>query len=176
MARLLPAAPRCGRLAGADSGMDVSPGASPILEDLRAQLDPPAAWQVVVASKLAGGWLGPIAADLAILAPGPALATLARTHLLVLVARPREQPDVHGRAAVGCATGSRRHADDRLALAAAADVPETWLVDLERGWTEVYRAPFDGRYRSRTLAYPGEEIVPLALTRTRVVPLTGVPL
>ena len=151
--------------------MDLSLRVSPTLENLRLQLDVPAGWQVVAEPRLAGGWLGEVTADLAVLAPGHAIATLARTHLLVLIAGPQGEGEALGGGAGGFA-GYRRRAGERLALAAAADVPEAWLVDVERGWTEVYRAPFDGRYRSRTLVYPGEEIVPLALTRTRVVPLS----
>lgn len=62
--------------------------------------------------------------------------------------------------------------DHALAWAAAAGIPEAWRIDEERGWTEVFRAPWDGRYRSRTLCLPGEAIVPLALTRLRIVPLS----
>lgn len=46
----------------------------------------------------------------------------------------------------------------RLAAYARAGVREVWLLDLHRGWTEAYRAPWSGSFRSRTLWYPGEEV------------------
>jgi len=46
----------------------------------------------------------------------------------------------------------------RLAAYARAGVREVWLLDLRRGWTEAYRAPWSGSFRSRTLWYPGEEV------------------
>jgi hypothetical protein len=42
-------------------------------------------------------------------------------------------------------------------------VGEVWLLDLENVWLEVYRAPAAGRFRSRTLWYPGERVGPVAL-------------
>ena len=124
-----------------------------IVRDLAAQLRVPSGWEVLVGRRLTGAWLGTLAVDVAVLAPGPEGASLARAQLVVICA--------------GAAGG----VVERLGLAAAADVPESWLVDMDRGWTEVYRAPFDGRYRSRTIVYPGEAVVPLALTRTTIEPL-----
>lgn len=46
----------------------------------------------------------------------------------------------------------------RLSAYARAGVREVWLLDLDRGWTEAYRAPWSGAFRSRTLWYPGEEV------------------
>jgi hypothetical protein len=46
----------------------------------------------------------------------------------------------------------------RLAAYAAAGVREVWSVDVLRGWTEAYRSPWGGAYRSRTLWYPGEAV------------------
>ncbi len=61
--------------------------------------------------------------------------------------------------------------DGRLALCAAADVPEAWVIDVDHGWTEVYRHPDEGRYRWREMVLPGEEIAPLCRpeTRTRIL-------
>lgn len=53
--------------------------------------------------------------------------------------------------------------DTRLPRFAAGGVAETWLLDLDRAWVEVYRAPSGDRYGSRTLWYPGERVAPLAL-------------
>lgn len=58
--------------------------------------------------------------------------------------------------------------DERLAAYALAGVREVWVLDLVRGWTEAYRAPWGGSYRSRTLWYPGEE-VPIAALGGAVV-------
>jgi len=58
--------------------------------------------------------------------------------------------------------------DVRLPLYARGRVREFWLLDLENGWVEVYRAPAAGSYRSRTLWYPGETVGPAALEGVRV--------
>ena len=89
--------------------------------------------------------------------PGPGGTGAHRTQLVVFAS-----PD----------PSSLEEGEYGLALAAAAGIPEAWHIDEGRGWTEVLRAPWDGRYRSRTLCLPGEAIVPLALTRLRVVPIS----
>jgi hypothetical protein len=58
--------------------------------------------------------------------------------------------------------------DLRLPLYARGGVGEVWLLDLERGLAEVYRAPGSGRYGSRTLWYPGEKVGPVALEGVEV--------
>jgi len=58
--------------------------------------------------------------------------------------------------------------DVRLPLYARGRVGEVWLLDLENAWVEVYRAPAAGRFRSRTLWYPGEKLGPAALEGVRV--------
>ncbi len=64
--------------------------------------------------------------------------------------------------------------DVRLPLYARGQVGEVWLLDLENGWVEVYRAPAAGRFRSRTLWYPGEKVGPVALEGVRVEVLASV--
>lgn len=123
---------------------------------LSDQLRVPAGWSVELPARLAGGVLGLVRADLAVLAPGPGGASIHRAQLVAFV---------------NPAGGGDGDPAAMLVAAAAADVPEAWHVDAERGWTVVYRAPWQGRFRSRTLVYPGEAVVPLALTRTEVVPL-----
>ena len=61
--------------------------------------------------------------------------------------------------------------DGRLALCAAADVPEAWVIDVDRGWIEAYRHPDEGRYRWREMVLPGEEVAPLCRpeTHTRIL-------
>src|SRR5690606_23914026 len=54
------------------------------------------------------------------------------------------------------AVRGRSSREQRLPLYAAAGVRELWLLDVGRGWTEVFRSPWRGLYRSRTLWYPGE--------------------
>ncbi len=51
---------------------------------------------------------------------------------------------------------------------AQGGVRELWLLDLQRGWIEVYRALAGGHYRSRTLWYPGERIGVVALEGVQV--------
>ena len=126
-------------------------------ERLAEQFRVPAAWSVERPARLTGGVLGVVRADLAVLAPGPGGASIHRTQLVAFFGR---EP------------GGVGHPAAMLVASAAADVPEAWHVDAERGWTVVYRAPWQGRYRSRTLVYPGEAVVPLALTRLAVVPLS----
>lgn len=46
----------------------------------------------------------------------------------------------------------------RLGAYARAAVREVWVLDLERSWTEAYRAPWTGAFTSRTLWYAGEEV------------------
>ena len=53
--------------------------------------------------------------------------------------------------------------DVRLPAYARGGVGETWLLELTRGWVEVYRSPGGGRYASRTLWYPGEQVGVVAL-------------
>ena len=125
-------------------------------DDLAAQFRVPAAWSVERSARLLGGSLGVIRADVAVLAPGPGGSSIHRTQLVVFFERHR---------------GGAGYPAAMLVAAAAADVPEAWHVDADRGWTVVYRAPWQGRYRSRTLVYRGEAVVPLALTRMEVVPL-----
>ena len=65
-----------------------------------------------------------------------------------------------------------RHSHElRLPLYAAAAVKELWLVDLGRGWTEVFRSPWQSRYRSRTLWYPGEAMPVQQLGAAQIEPL-----
>lgn len=63
--------------------------------------------------------------------------------------------------------------DERLARYASARVREVWLLELERGWVEALRAPWAGRYRSRTLWYPGEAVPIAALWSVAVEALAG---
>ena len=125
-------------------------------ERLAEQFRVPTAWSVERSARLVGGVLGVVRADVAVLAPGPGGASIHRTQLVVFFDR---------------AAGGVGHPEAMLVASAAADVPEAWHIDVDRGWTVVHRAPWQGRYRSRTLVYPGEAIVPLALTRTEVIPL-----
>lgn len=53
--------------------------------------------------------------------------------------------------------------DARLPLYARGGAGEVWLLDLEHGWVEVFRAPSRAGFRSRTLWYPGERVGPVAL-------------
>lgn len=95
---------------------------------------------------------------------------------LALVAPPRRGPGRTGSGPVGsgpvgsfdasslllvveasCHTGD----DARLGSYAEAGVREVWWVDVAQGWTEALRSPWAGRFRSRTLWYPGEA-VPIA--------------
>lgn len=118
----------------------------------------PAGWDVRTETRLAGGWLGPLDTSLAVLAPGPPTAVIHRAQLVAFM--------------VGAGGGAARStALGQVALAAAAEIPEAWLIDAEQGWTEVFRAPYDGRYRSRRLCYAGESIRLLALSRLEVMPL-----
>lgn len=50
----------------------------------------------------------------------------------------------------------------KAALYARAGIPETWLVNLVEGRLEVFRGPGQRGYRERRLAWPGDEIVPVA--------------
>ena len=63
--------------------------------------------------------------------------------------------------------------DVRLPRYAAARVPDVWLLDVERGWAEVYRAPAAGSFRSRTLWYPGEKVRVAALGSVAVEALAA---
>lgn len=128
---------------------------------LADQFRVPERWDVVPNARLAAGWLGSIETSLALLAPGPERSSAHRAQLVVFVL-----PDPSS------ATGETVSA--QVQLAAAADIPEAWLIDALNAWTEVYRAPYDGRYRSRCLCYPGEALHPLALSRTKIVPIAGI--
>lgn len=128
-----------------------TPCSSSVVARLARSIRVPEGWEVVAGASLDGGWLGPVSFDIAVLAPGPGPASLHRAQLAIVAAGAR------GEAAV--------------ALAAAAHVPECWLVDERRGWTVGLRSPRDGKYRLRSLHYPGEALCPLALPRTAVVPL-----
>lgn len=61
-----------------------------------------------------------------------------------------------GRVLLAVAVGEGR--DPLLAACAAAEVPLVWVLDLQHELVEVYRAPADGRYRVRELAFPGEAL------------------
>ncbi len=61
--------------------------------------------------------------------------------------------------------------EQRLPLLASAGVRELWLLDLQRGWTEALRAPWQGLYRSRTLWYPGERVPIVSLSGVMIEPL-----
>jgi hypothetical protein len=61
--------------------------------------------------------------------------------------------------------------DARAALCAAAELPECWRLDVERGWTERLRHPGGGRYRSRELILPGETVAPQHWPLLAVAPL-----
>lgn len=63
--------------------------------------------------------------------------------------------------------------DVRLPRYARGDVGEVWLLDVARNWAEVYRSPWAGRYRSRTLWYPGERVAPVAFEGVSVEVLAG---
>lgn len=58
--------------------------------------------------------------------------------------------------------------DVRLPRYAGGGVGEVWLLDLDRRWAEVFRAPAGGSFRSRTLWYPGERLGPVALEGVKV--------
>jgi hypothetical protein len=60
---------------------------------------------------------------------------------------------------------------DRVALCAAAEIPECWLLDLDGGWTERLRHPGAGRYRSRELILPGEATAPERWPLLEVAPI-----
>jgi hypothetical protein len=62
---------------------------------------------------------------------------------------------------------------ERLTRYASAGMREVWLLELERGWVEALRAPWGGRYRSRTLWYPGEAVPVAALWSVAVQALPG---
>lgn len=140
----------------------------PTLGTLAAQFVVPEHWTVIPGARLAGGWFGPIETALAVLAPGPGHDS----------AHPSATPSVHlAQLVVFVLASDEAEARQRVAasvqVAAAADIPEAWLIDRTRGWTEVYRAPLDGTYRARSLCYPGESIHPLALPRAPISPLAG---
>jgi len=117
----------------------------------------------------------------AMLAFRPALhlgdADLLRPDLALLDASPR-----FGRAAsragteallvVDVARGPATH-EARLPRYAAGGVGEAWVLELGRGWVEVYRSPGGRRYRSRTLWYPGERVGVVALDGITVEALGG---
>ncbi|MFO7544690.1 MAG: Uma2 family endonuclease [Trueperaceae bacterium] len=63
--------------------------------------------------------------------------------------------------------------DERLARYASAGMREVWLLELERGWVEALRAPWGGRYHSRTLWYPGEAVPVAGLWSVAVEALPG---
>lgn len=70
-------------------------------------------------------------------------------------------------------TRDRSSAHQRLAHYAAAAVREAWLIDLRAYYTEVYRSPWAGLYRSRTLWYPGEAVPISTVPGLALVALTG---
>lgn len=59
-------------------------------------------------------------------------------------------------------------AAERVARYAAAGVRELWCVSLCWGFTVRYGSPWAGRFRSRTLWYPGEALPVAALASARV--------
>ena len=126
---------------------------------------------VGLASRLEPVLLG--RAELAFLPPlrlGP--SDLLRPDLALLDAAPRfgrEASRAGGEAllAVEVQRGARSK-DVRLPRYARGGVGEVWLLDLENVWLEVYRAPAAGRFRSRTLWYPGERVGPVALDGVKV--------
>lgn len=96
------------------------------------------------------GPLGLLRCDLA-LTPAGAAPSLLSVGLVVLVAD-----------------------DRRAALCAAAELPECWLLDPARGWTERLRHPGGGRYRSRELILLGERVAPERWPALTVAPLDRV--
>jgi Uma2 family endonuclease len=60
-------------------------------------------------------------------------------------------------------------------LYARAGVPDYWVINLRRGWVEVYRSPipdatwrYSHRYSSRTDLLPGTAVTPLALPNVSI--------
>lgn len=117
----------------------------------------------------------------AVLAFRPALhlgdADLLRPDLALLDASPRfgQAAARAGSAAflvVEVARGPAAH-ETRLPRYAAGGAGEAWLLDLGHGWAEAYRSPGGGRFRSRTLWYPGERVGVVALDGVTVEVLGG---
>ena len=61
--------------------------------------------------------------------------------------------------------------DERVALCAAAELPECWRIEVGAGWTVRYRHPDGGRFRTRELILPGERIAPERWPGLAVEPL-----
>ena len=57
----------------------------------------------------------------------------------------------------------------KLPRYAEAGVPELWIVDVERGQTEIYQEPFGNSYRHRLLVQRGEKVAPRAFSETEVI-------
>lgn len=118
-----------------------------------------------------GSRLEPLLGGRAVLGFRPALhlgdVDLLRPDLALLDASPRfgrgtSRPGTEAPLAVEVARGAESY-EVRLPRYAAGGVGEVWLLELGRGWVEVYRAPAGGRYGSRTLWYPGERVGVVAL-------------
>lgn len=152
------------------AGVVVSrPPAEPACADVLARLERRLARVVARAPRAAPGVGVPIALERAPLVRlGP--ADVLRPEL-ALVAPPRQRRPPTGSGLGGSFDASSLllvaeaacHAGDdaRLGSYAAAGVREVWWVDVAHGWTEALRSPWAGRFRSRTLWYPGEA-VPIA--------------
>jgi len=120
--------------------------------------------------------LEPLIGGRALLEFRPALhlgeADLLRPDVALLDAAPRfgrarARPGSEALLAVEVVRGATTM-QSRLPRYAAGGVGEAWLLDLAHGWVEVYRSPAAGRYRSRTLWYPGELVGVVALDGVRV--------
>ena len=58
--------------------------------------------------------------------------------------------------------------EKKLPAYAEAGVPELWIVDVERGQTEVYYEPLRNNYRHRSLVPRGEEVAPRAFLEVEI--------
>lgn len=125
--------------------------------------------------------LEPLLGGRAVLAFRPALhlgdADLLRPDLALLDTSPRfgraaSRPGTEALLAVEVARGAAS-LEARLPRYAGGGVGEVWLLELQRGWVEVYRSPAGGRYGSRTLWYPGERVGVVALDGVVVEVLGG---
>ena len=58
--------------------------------------------------------------------------------------------------------------EKKLPAYAEAGVPELWIVDVERGRTEVYYEPLRNNYRHRSLVPRGEEVAPRAFPEIEI--------
>ena len=102
----------------------------------------------------------------------PDLALLASSHLRAPAGSGAAAASVDPAAALLVVEVERgRSSQERLLLYAVAGVRQLWLVDVVRGWTTLYRSPWRGLYRSRTLWYPGESVPLPELGGAEMTPL-----